>query len=263
MDISTEVQPHESVEQGQGQESSGLYDLSSIPEPLRPAVEPAFKQWEANVTKKFQEHADYRKTWQPYEQLGLSNVQPEQLQELLSFNELASDPDQFDAWLRHTAQERGLFEQQQQPQSEDPYAGLFDEDSQNQLTPESIQQMIAEQIGPLYEQAQAQQEQDAIRSATEAIQSELDSLHEKHGDFPDEIICQLAMAYDGPHGIGQAFQDYQNIIAQTERGVVENKLAEPSVPERGGMANTPPPEIKTWEQAREAAIARLRQNNSI
>lgn len=255
MDISTEVQP---TEQGQGQESSGLYDLSSIPEQLRPAVEPAFKQWEANVTKKFQEHADYRKQWEPYEQLGLSNVQPENLQDLLAFNEMAQDPEQFDSWLKEMAQERNLLESGQQQQA-DPYADLYDEQG-NELTPDAIKELIQEQVQPLYQQAQAQQEQAAIQEATAMIQSELDALHEKHGDFPDEVVCQLAMAYDGPEGISQAFQDYQNIIAQAERGVVENKLAEPSVPERGGTPDTAAPEIKTWEQAREAAIARLRQS---
>lgn len=255
-EISTEVQP---VGQGQGQESSGLYDLSSIPEQLRPAVEPAFKQWDANVTKKFQEHADYRKQWEPYEQLGLNNVQPENLQDLLAFNEMAQDPEQFDSWLREMAQERNLLESGQQQQQADPYADLYDEQG-NELTPDSIKELIQEQVQPLYQQAQAQQEQAAIQEATAMIQSELDALHEKHGDFPDEVVCQLAMAYDGPEGISQAFQDYQSIIAQAERGVVENKLAEPSVPERGGTANTAAPEIKTWDQAREAAIARLRQS---
>jgi hypothetical protein len=261
MDNSTEVQPTGTdVVAGQGQESSGLYDLSSIPEQLRPAVEPAFKQWEANVTKKFQDHSEYRKSWEPYEQLGVNKVDPQQLQELLSFNEMASDPEQFDAWLREAAMERGLLEQAQQEPS-DPYADLYgDTGLQDQLTPDSIKQMISEQISPLMEQAQQQQQQAALQEATDQIQTELDSLHEQHGDFPDEVICQLAMAYDGPQGIQQAFQDYQNIIAQTERGVVESKLAEPSVPERGGANTTAPPEIKTWEQARDAAISRLRQS---
>lgn len=254
MDNSTEVQPEvgEVNDAGQGQESSGLYDLSSIPEQFRSSVEPAFKQWEANVTKKFQEHSDYRKQWEPYEQLGINNVDPQQVEALLSFNELANDPDQFDEWLRATAQERGLFEQLSQEDD------LFSEPAQQQFDPEQIQQMIAEQVGPLYEQAQAQQEQAAIQSAAEEIQSQLDALHEKHGDFPDEFICQLAMAYDTPDGIERAFADYQNVIAQTERGVVENKLSEPSVPERGGQADTNAPETNTWEDARAAAIARLR-----
>jgi 3-methyladenine DNA glycosylase Tag len=260
MDNSTEVQPEvdagsEVVDAGQGQESSGLYDLSSIPEQFRSSVEPAFKQWEANVTKKFQEHSDYRKQWEPFEQLGVNNVDPQQMEALLAFNELATDPDQFDEWLRATAQERGLFEQQSL-QDDD----LFAEPAQQQFDPQQIQQMIAEQVGPLYEQAQAQQEQVAIQSAAEEIQGQLDALHEKHGDFPDEFICQLAMAYDTPDGIDRAFADYQNVIAQTERGVVENKLSEPSVPERGGQADTNAPQTNTWEDARAAAIARLRAN---
>jgi hypothetical protein len=256
MDNSTEVQPEAGAvnDAGQGQESSGLYDLSSIPEQFRPSVEPVFKQWEANVTKKFQDHSEYRKQWEPYEQLGVNNVDPQQLEALLSFNELANDPEQFDQWLQATAQERGLFEQMNQEDD------LFGAPAEPQFDPEQIQQMIAEQVGPLYEQAQAQQEQAAIQSAAETIQGQLDELREKHGEFPEEVVCQLAMAYDTPDGIDRAFADYQNIIAQTERGVVENKLQEPSVPERGGQANTSAPQTNSWEDARAAAIARLRAN---
>lgn len=266
MDNSTEVQP-EAVDgnAGQGQESSGLYDLSSIPEQLRPAVEPAFKQWEANVTKKFQDHAEYRKGWEPYEQLGINNVEPDQLEQLLAFNELAADPEQFDEWLYNAAQERGLLEatQAEQPSEDDPYGGLFADEQSSGLTEEKIQQMISEQLSPFQEQAQAQQEQAALQEATDLIQSELDALHKEHGDFPDEIICQLAMSYDGPEGIKQAFEVYQGIIAQAERGVVESKLAEPSVPERGGAADTSAPQINSWEDAREAALNRLRQSQQV
>ena len=269
-DNSTTVQPDSGndvyADQGQGSESSGLYDLSSIPEQFRPSVEPVFKQWESNVTKKFQEHADYRKSWEPYEQLGVNNVAPDQLETLLAFNQLAEDPEQFDEWLHTTALERGLFEQQQQqqaqePMGEDPYGDPYAQPQQaQQFDPEMLQQMISEQVGPLYEQAQAQQQQQAVQSAAEEIQSQLDGLHEKHGDFPDEFICQLAMAYDTPDGIERAFSDYQNVIAQTERGVVENKLSEPSVPESGGQPSVAPPETNSWEDARAAAIARLRAN---
>lgn len=266
MDNSTEVQPTPEVtDEGQGQESSGLYDLSSIPEQLRPAVEPAFKQWEANVTKKFQDHAEYRKGWEPYEQLGVNNVDPEQLEQLLAFNELAADPEQFDEWLYNAAQERGLLDAMQNEESSesDPYGGLFGDEPSEGLNEEKIQQMIAEQLGPLQEQAQAQQQQAALQEATDLIQSELDALHKEHGDFPDEIVCQLAMGYDGPEGIKQAFKDYQTIVAQAERGVVESKLAEPSVPERGGAADTSAPEIKSWDDAREAALTRLRQSQQV
>ena len=213
----------------------------------------------SNVTKKFQDHAEYRKGWEPYENLGVNKVDPQDLEQLLAFNELANDPEQFDNWLRSAAEERGLFEQAQP--EEDLYGNPYADEAAQQVNPDQIQQMIAEQIGPLYEQAQAQQEQAAIQEATENIQSQLDGLHEKHGDFPDEIICQLAMAYETPDGIAQAFGDYQNLIAQTERGVVEQKLAEPSSPESGGTANTVAPQDMNWETAREAAIARLKANN--
>jgi hypothetical protein len=44
----------------------GLYDLTTVPEHLRPVVEPLLKKVEANVTQRFQEHADFRKQWEPF-----------------------------------------------------------------------------------------------------------------------------------------------------------------------------------------------------
>jgi hypothetical protein len=259
-DNSTAVQPEE-VDAGQGGESSGLYDLSSIPEQLRPAVEPVFKQWEANVTKKFQDHAEYRKSWEPYEQLGVNNLDPSELQDLIAFNDLAGNPEQFDQWLYNAAMERGMIGEQQQQEApqEDLYGDSYGEvQQQQQFDPDMIQQMIADQVGPLYEQAQQQAQQQAVQQATEEIQSTLDGLHKEHGDFPDEVVCQLALAYDTPDGLQRAFSDYQSLIAQTERGVVEQKLAQPSVPEVGGASNTQAPDINSWESARAAAIARLK-----
>jgi hypothetical protein len=78
----------------------GLYDLGSVPEELRGYVEDVAKQIQGNVTRRFQEHADFRKTWEPFSQVeGLTDLPPDELQELVQFRDIASDPAQFDDWL--------------------------------------------------------------------------------------------------------------------------------------------------------------------
>src|ERR1035437_4068795 len=61
------VQPPE----GQGDQSnSSPYAeyLVRLPEEVRGDVEPVFRDWDAQTTRKFQDAAEYRKQWEPLEQ---------------------------------------------------------------------------------------------------------------------------------------------------------------------------------------------------
>src|SRR5690349_17553500 len=59
--------------EGQGDEvnGGGLYDLASAPDDLRPFLEAELKKIEGNVSKRFQDHSQYRDQWSPYEELGV------------------------------------------------------------------------------------------------------------------------------------------------------------------------------------------------
>jgi hypothetical protein len=48
--------------------------LDRLPEEMRGDVEPIFKEWDANVTKRFQEAAEFRKTMEPLSDLGLTDI---------------------------------------------------------------------------------------------------------------------------------------------------------------------------------------------
>src|ERR1035437_4782758 len=69
------VQPPE----GQGDQSnSSPYAeyLDRLPEEVRGDVEPVFRDWDAQTTRKFQDAAKYRKQWEPLEQTGVSQRDP-------------------------------------------------------------------------------------------------------------------------------------------------------------------------------------------
>src|SRR5262245_33395237 len=106
-----DVQPGGSPEEagqpeGQGapEGTGGLYDLSSVPEDLRQFVEPHLKAIEGNVTKRFQDYSSKLDAWKPYDELGIQDVDPQQLSQLLAFAEIAQDEQQFADWWKEVGE---------------------------------------------------------------------------------------------------------------------------------------------------------------
>lgn len=254
-----DVQPTEG--QGAADTGSGLYDLSSVPEHLRATVEPIFKQWDANVTRKFQEHSEFRKGYEPYEQLGIRDVDPEELRELLEFRQIASDQDAFKAWYEEIGKELGLAPGAVSQAGDD----LGDEDLGDEPSGSNIQDLVAQAVQQalqpiMQEREQAQQEANVQREL-EAISNELSALEKEHGKFNRERVTQLAMAYgDDPEGIKKAFADYQDLVKEAQRGFVERGLDQPDTPNQGGSPLSQVSAPKTFNDARDAAIALLRNS---
>src|SRR5690348_674203 len=77
-----EGQGHEAIEpsavqpegQGRQDDTAGLYDLSSITDPaIRSEVERIAKDIDRNANAKFAEHAEFRKSWEPYQGIKLAD----------------------------------------------------------------------------------------------------------------------------------------------------------------------------------------------
>src|SRR4051812_42386476 len=108
------AQPGAEGADGQGQAGApdnpnGLYpDLSGVPESVRAQVESLLKEYDGNVTRKFQEAAEYRKQWEPYGELGITDVDPTELSDLMAFREIASDPEAFKEWHQAIGEQLGL-----------------------------------------------------------------------------------------------------------------------------------------------------------
>jgi hypothetical protein len=225
---------------GQGPEgidsSNGLYpDLSNVPEGVRQAVLPLLKEYEGNATRKFQEAAEYRKQWEPFEQLGINQIDPEEMADLLAFRELACDPQQYD----------------QQPSEE----GGMDMGALEDM----IGRALDQRLGPIEQTFQQQQEAQNLAQAESYITSQLDGLQEQHGEFDRDAVCQLALAYDGPEAVEKGFADYQRLIGQAEKGVLSGKLQQPPPPEQGGRPGTQAKSITDFGEASQAAREMLRR----
>lgn len=240
-----------------GASQNGLYDLTAVPEHLREAVSPILKDIEGNVTKKLMEAADFRKTWEPYSELGITDVDPEELSELLAFRELAQDPDQFRQWYDQVGSELG-FSNQEQGQEDLDLGDDFGMVSKSDVE-QMVQERLQEALAPFQQQIQEQQFEKAVQTELETIEKELDGLQEEHGDFDREKVLRLAAAYgDEKDAIQRGYQDYMDIVSGAQKNLVSDKLGQPSTPENGGVPNTAPQPVTDFNKARQMAKERIR-----
>lgn len=250
---STAAQP-DAPEQGAGGQGSGdfqgLYDLSAAPEELRPLLEQELKKVDANVTRRFQEHAEFRKRFEPLEGIdGLTDIPPDELTQLLQFRQVVGDEEQFANWWQAVGQELGFFDDGTPPE---------DEGGVDQLVAAAVQQAIAPLAARLEEFETRGQSEKAQQAAEQEIESQLAELREQHGEFDEEFVRRLARDYvKEPDFIRRGFEDYQRLIGQGQSQLVDDKLHQPAPAVNGGRPDTTTPQIRTFKEAEKAALARL------
>ena len=241
----------------QGSQGNGLHEsfISSAPEHLRDAARELVPYWDPYVQKQFTEHSQFRKSMEPYEQLGISDVDPQELQELLEFREILQDEDQFRQWYESIGELMG------DPQAQQEIADELG------LPPELLQTINETQqaVQALLQQQQAQAQQQALQQTAQEVRQELDALKKDNPNLTDEdedFICTLALKYDTPDALQKGFQDYQKLMGRAEQGVFNSKTS-PDLrvaPVSGGNSDTSTEPVTTFEQAARAARERLRQN---
>ena len=251
--MSEEVVQPETVESTEGQGAAPYAEyLDKLPEDIRGAVEPVFKEWDSNVTKRFQEAAEFRKQWEPFQDMNLSDVPRDELENLIALRELAAEsPEQFDEWLVSTALERGLLEQQAE---DDPYAEDDSDPLEEKLNP------LQSELNQLKEW-KAQQEYEArVSEAMKQVEQQVEEASQKHPDVPQELAEQFLASFaesDPENAVSLAFEAAEKWMAQIQQGVVQNKLAQPEAAEQGSRADAAPEEIRDFATASRAALARL------
>jgi hypothetical protein len=247
--------------EGQGEQEAtgtGLYDLASAPEEYRPFLEAELKKIEGNATKKFQDAADYRKRWEPYESLGIADVPPEEMQNLLGLYELAQDETKFDEWLKSTAEQRGLLGATDDELDDD-------EDGDDLDIGKLVETRLQEALAPIMEQLQATQQAQRVQHHAADLDRELTGLAEQRSleldDEDKDAVYALAAPFadDDPDGaLQKGLEAYLRISGGAQRKLVESKVTQPNGAMEGGQPNTAPDEIKTFSAASKAARERFR-----
>ena len=254
-------------DEGQG-DSPGLYDLSTVPDAYRGEVEAILKSIEGNVTKKFQEAAEYRKQWEPFESLNLTEQDPEQLANLLAFAEIANDQELFQEWWEKVGEEYGFAGSSDESDDDDLFDGEDDDGDMSdeeaaQALGEIFEQMLEERLNPIQEQLSQREHQELVQEVENEIEETLGKLEEQYGEFDVETVLKFALAHeDEDDPITAGFMDYQGLLAKTETGVLSGKnngstSLPPGTPDTNAKMPT------TFDEAGEMAAARIRAANTV
>src|SRR4051794_10553003 len=157
----------------QGSQGNGLHEsfISSAPEHLQDAARQLVPYWDPYVQRQFGDHANYRKNWEPYEQLGVNEIEPSELQELLDFREIIQDEDQFREWYQNVGELLGDPEQETQ-EAADEYG----------LPPELLQsiQGMQQELAQMREERQQQAQMQVLHQTAAEVRQELDGLKKQN-----------------------------------------------------------------------------------
>jgi vacuolar-type H+-ATPase subunit I/STV1 len=193
-----EPDPNQNSEPNQEESFSSPF-LAGIPDTDRPVVEKYIKDWDGQVTKKFQSiHDEYK----PYKELG---VDPDTIKQLVSFVE----------WIESEPQEVIKFLTESYPDmdtNDTPPVGTTPPDLEfGDLDPkvaEYIKGLQGElgEVKSFINETKSQQEE---RQQIELLDNTLKEMHTKHGDFDDDyILAQLANG----HSPDKAIEKYNELI---------------------------------------------------
>lgn len=258
-----------------GDATSGLYNLEQLPEGVREQVAPIFSEWEGNVTREFQKRAEAVKAWEPFDQMGLRDWNPEDVSKLLAFGELASDDEKFKSWVAEAYQ--ALHNESPEAATAAPAdaaaaaAAAGGEDKP--LTMADVERLLGERESAATQQREQEQ---AINQAAQQIRGQLDGLKSEHGDnygipegalpegtTAEDLILHQATLYEGADAIDKAFGVIQRMLGAAEAGVLQQKLKEPAAPEKGGRADATAKPPATFAEAKARTAERVRQTQNL
>lgn len=271
------VQPEEG--QGGGGESAGdppyADYLNRVPEEVRGDVAPVFHDWNSSVNRKFEEHAEYRKGWEPYEPLGINQRSPEEVQWALQLSQLAQqDPQGFQEWFQGYAQEHNLTPQEQAAQAAD--APSLDEFFSGD--PQQIQGLLDQRLSPLQQQLEQmnqrfEQQEFAAREAqarqyidgqvAELRDQHLESLPKDLRDKFESIVETHAARYiesDPANAVTRGWADFEALMNQLQTAALQQKVNQPAPAESGGVPALESDAPKSLKEAEAVARQQLRAN---
>lgn len=243
-----EVQPTEG--QGHADLVSSLYDLNSVPEQFREDFAAYAKELDKKIQSKFQEAAEYRKGWEPYGDIGITEYEPDSIRNLLAFAEALNDPDTAKDAVLRLVENLGI-----------DLAGAPVEDAEGGDDP------LAEVRDELAEFRQWKAEQEAERFRAEEIDrlmSELSEVETLHGKpFTDEEKSRIvALAGRMPledEPIKAAYSLISEVSGDAQKSLVKAKAKQPRAAEPGGRASTVAPPVESFEEAKRIFEERRRQ----
>jgi len=234
--------------------------LEAVPDEARESVASYLKDAEKNVNERIAKASEIEKTLGPYQQVeGLSNYQPDQLQELLGWHQqIVSSPEAYQQWLAQEAEQAGFTKAEAEE--------LQEAEAMGELTPEAVQKIIDERVqqalGPITEQQQEFARAQAINDIEQDIHSQLGRIESENkiklSDAAKETLLKLGEGHEGDDWVQVGFDRLKERWAEGQKSFVSDKSSQPQVPmSTGGTEAAKPP--TTFDEANKQFKERLRQ----
>jgi hypothetical protein len=226
-------------------------------EEARGIAEEGFKSFDANVAKKFSEHAAYRKGWAPYEEMGLRDQDPQMVQWAMQLAQAAqADPQQFYEWVNSDyANQYGLA---QQPADE--FGGGYEDPNQQFMQRlEQVEQMLQGFDGRFQEQAQERAQQEALQM----IEGQIAQIEREAGDAFDRAALEMVLPHfteqaktreELESAVPRAWEALQGLLNKREQQAFSGKLNQPRAPEASGMPDVAPRQAHNLKEAHAQAM---------
>lgn len=248
--------------------------LEKVPEGFRPLVEPTFKEWDADVTRRLQEvHSRY----EPYKQFLDAQVAPEQLREAMDlYRMMVENPERiYEAMGQHlgiTQQQAGAEQGQEADEDEfdlggeDPHFDLekdprFKAYAQQQQELARQQQIIVESMQQARQQQEEAEGEAWLNQRTQEITADL----QQKGIEPDwDYVLTLASSLmehkgmDHDKALDTAVGSYVTKVQSYMQRPTAGQSAPMVLPTSGGTPSTQTPVFESGKQRREYGAAALR-----
>jgi hypothetical protein len=266
--VSFADQPAPVQPEGQGESAGGggapyqEYLDRITDDEARGIAEEGFKSFDANVAKKFSEHASYRKGWAPYEELGLRDQDPQLVAWAMQLAQAAqSNPQEFHAWVNGDyAQQYGLGQQTEDFGGfEDPNAALIQRIEQ-------LEQMYQGVDGRFQQQA----EQQAQAEAQRMIEGQIAKIEKEHPEEFDRAALEMVLPHfteaaqtreELEQAVPRAWEALQGLLNKREQQAFSGKLNAGRAPEASGMPDVTPPRDHTLKEAHARAMEIARRGS--
>ena len=255
------------------EETSELSDfgnqfLTNVPDEDKPVLQKYIKEWDGNVTRKFQEYADKNRQ---YEELGDVSELTNAYQVL---NDLRSDPVGFFEYFRDYLTENHEAISETYGVEDLAQRLGISMDEMNQQPPqnagmEGIPQPVAEMIGQL--QNELREARDEVNNLSTSqkereqmamLDSTLEKLHTDHGDFDDTFVLTQIAGGKTPEQAIEAYSNLkQSIIDSHSKTPPPNLLTGPSGTPLDQVDVTKLKDAKTRKSLGAALLERSNQSN--
>jgi len=207
--------------------------LSAVPEELHEALTPKLREWDAGVTRRFQEiHSQYE-PYKEYEPIIEQGIDVETLSKSIGlFQALNNDPQSvYDA----LGQAYGFSSEQESEYEED-------EQQEYTLPPQVLQQLQRQEqaLEQFAEYMQRQEEQSQSQTNEQLLAETLQGLEQQYGNFDEDYVVTLIASGVDPEVAVRKFQDTIGSYSANRPGKAAPKVLSSSG--GGGVpANLPDP----------------------